>query len=245
MLAVNAYDVFLRAAIPYVRKCLGVAVMALSLVGCVSNRISVPVSSTPGNKLPSFSNTNHSPAGAGVDFCLHNERVRLNPGSNPNLAWDDESAFTIMGHGLNNAPFGPAMIDERGPVEKMLTSKELVKVLREDPVLNEKLMKSRYVVLYSCRTGSLTSEGFSSFGARLANLLESPVIAPSGRLLMGAGKGVVEGGGKYEVFYPRSYYARANGAKSIWPVANHADPNVVLKGGDGNAFARYAATSSH
>lgn len=191
-----------------------------------------------GNTLPSFSNTNHSPAGTGVDFCLHNERVRLNPESNPNLAWDAQSAFTIMGHGLNNAPFGPSMIDERGPVEKMLTSKDLAKVLREDPVLNEKLMNSRYVVLYSCRTGSLTSEGFSSFGARLANILESPVIAPSGRLLMGAGRGVVEGGGKYEVFYPRSYSARANGAKSIWPVANHAAPNVVLKGGDAKACAR-------
>ena len=206
-------DVFLKAAIADVRKCLGVAVMALSLMGCVSSHISVPVSSMAGNTLPSFSNTNHSPAGAGVDFCLHNERVRLNPKSNPNLAWDDEIAFTIMGHGVNNAPFGPAMIDERGPVGKMLTPKELVKVLREDPVLNEKLMNSRYVVLYSCRTGSLTSDGFPSFGARLATILELPVIAPSGRLLMRAGKGVVEGGGKYEVFYPRSYHARASSDK--------------------------------
>ncbi len=137
-----------------------------------------------------------------------------------------------MGHGVNNSPFGPAIIDERGPVEKMLTSRELAKVLHDDPVLNEKLMNSRYVVLYSCRTGSLTSDGFSPFGARLANVLELPVIAPSGRLLMGAGRGVVEGGGKYEVFYPRSYYSRANGAKSIWPVANHSAPDGAPKGGD-------------
>ena len=225
----NAYHVLLESMIPWVRSLFGVAFVVLSLAGCASNHISVPVSSMSGKAFPPFANTNHSPAGTGVDFCLHSDRVRLNPGSNPNLAWDAESAFTIMGHGMNSSPFGPAIIDERGPVEKVLTSKELVKVLHEDPVLNEKLMNSRFVVLYSCRTGSLTPDGFSSFGARLANIVKLPVIAPSGRLLMGAGRGVVEGGGKYEVFYPRSYYSGANWAKSIWTVANPADPNVVVK----------------
>lgn len=154
-------------------------------------------------ELVPFAGLGRSPAGNGVDMCLHSERVRKNPTSNPNLAWNGAKAFTIMAHGII-ADFGPVLIDETGTEEQKLTPQELVQRINSNADLKHRFDGSETIVLYACGSGRQTPDGFPSFASRLARLTGKPVIAPSSKLYMTRGIGSVASGGIFRVETPDS-----------------------------------------
>jgi hypothetical protein len=191
-------------AAPGGRHGMACALLAVSLVsfGCMKPTPVVSEIPVTGD-LPEFVGSNRSPSGRGVDLCLHSNAVARNPRSNPNLAWDNESCFTIMGHGLAESRYGPVLLDERLDNTLNLTPSKLTDIVKGDPSLRIKFSRARYVLLYCCNSGSKTVEGMPSFASRLANNLKKPVIAPTNKLIMHGGKGVIRDKGIYKLFYPR------------------------------------------
>ncbi len=176
---------------------------------------------SPGRKptapVAMFAGTASSPSGTGVDFSLHRDGVNRNPRSNPNHAWDSDRCFTIMAHGLKESAYGPVLVDERGPVTKFITARQLAAELDQTPRWRDDLARSEYLILYSCNSGAATPSGFSSFAARLASSLKMPVIAPTNVLWMSGGRGSVGGGGRFEVFYPEHPLASVVGLRVVNP----------------------------
>lgn len=170
---------------------------------------------SPGRKTTAsvvmFAGTASSPSGTGVDVSLHRGGVNRNPGSNPNLAWDSDRCFTIMAHGLKESAYGPVLVDEREPVERLLTARQLAAELERNPRWHHDLERSECLVLYSCNSGAATPSGFPAFAARLASCLKMPVVAPTDVLWMSGGRGSVARGGRFEVFYPQYSLASAVG----------------------------------
>jgi hypothetical protein len=160
-----------------------------------------------------FAGKGSSPSGTGVDVSLHRDGVNRNPGSNPNHAWDSERCFTIMAHGLKESAYGPVLVDEREPVERLVTARQLATELNRTPGWHDELARSEYLILYSCNSGAATPSGFPAFAARLASYLKMPVIAPTNVLWMSGGRGSVAGGGRFEVFYPEHPMASAVGLR--------------------------------
>lgn len=154
-------------------------------------------------QLVPFAGLDRSPAGMGVDMCLLSGRVRKNPTSNPNLAWDGTKAFTIMAHGIVS-DFGPVLIDETGAEEHELTPEELVHRINANADLKHRFEDSETIVLYACGSARQTPDGFPSFASRLAKLTGKPVIAPSAKLYMNRGIGSVASGGTFRVEAPGS-----------------------------------------
>lgn len=174
---------------------------AAALCGC-GGMMKEPAPRPTEPDLPPLVGKSRSKPGHGVDLCLHSEAVRRNSLSNPNLAWDNESSFTIMGHGRNDSMLGPVLLDERADPALHIPPVQLVSLIENDDGLRRTLSSSQYVLIYSCRMGAVTPQGMPSFAARLANQVNKPVIAPTNRLLMSQGSSLVDGNGTFEVFYP-------------------------------------------
>ena len=172
---------------------------------------------SPGRKTTAsvvmFAGTASSPSCTGVDVSLHRDGVNRNPRSNPNHAWDSDRCFTIMAHGLKESAYGPVLVDEREPVKRLVTARQLAAELERMPRWHDDLEHSECLVLYSCNSGAATPSGFPAFAARLASYLKMPVVAPTNVLWMSGGRGSVAGGGRFEVFYPEHPLASAVGLR--------------------------------
>lgn len=185
--------------------------LALLLLGASScthssgSRISSRSEAFP---LVPFTNTRYCPSGGGVDLSLHSRKVNANPRSNPRRAWDDPSILTIMAHGKRVSPKGPVLIDERHGATRLLTPGDLADELEGNDQLARQLSTSQCIVLYACNSGAATPSGFPSFAERLATLLNKPVVAPSGILMMHSGAGNVKGRGSFLKFEPSGRFFR-------------------------------------
>lgn len=186
----------------------------LNLYGYVG---SDPVNFWDPNGLNPVLNEDGSPkTGGGVNISLHTQGVNRNPASNPNLAYKDDSTFTMMGHGSFGSG-NPWMLDQRRAINqpifhdsdwvtrnfpgkygsKKLTPKQVAELIRTDPDWEP----GKSIVLYACETGK---GGDDSFAKKLAKILKTTVWAPTDILNLNLEHGFMEiiNGGTWGMFQP-------------------------------------------